>query len=265
LTLNDEQQNIDIKVGENAGSFSVALWNLASDRLSVSVRSPTGELVGRVPAKSGTIFEVRLTLENAKVRIEYYFPVEGTGDQLTVIRFINATPGIWTINVYGDIVLDGSYDAWLPITGLVSPSVEFLTPTPYTTVVVPTTALGIISCGAYDSRTNSLYIKSSWGPSRSPTTTPDLVAPGVNVGGVYPNGYGTMEGTSVSAAITAGACALLLQWGIVEQNEVAMSSYQIRAYLIRGCNRSENLNYPNPQWGYGSLNLMQSFNLMREM
>ena len=73
-----------------------------------------------------------------------------------------------------------------------------------------------------------------------------------------------MDGTSVANAITAGACALLLQWGIVEGNDVAMSTYQARAYLIRGCTRSENIRYPNQQWGYGSLNLIQTFNLMRQ-
>ena len=265
LSTSDEEQNMDINVGENAGSIFISLWNVASDRLSVAVRSPTGELVSRVPAKSGTNVETKLTLERTVVNIAYYFPVEGSGGQLTVIRLLDATPGIWTVIVRGDIILDGTYHAWLPLTGLVSPNVSFLTPNPYVTIVVPATAFGIISCGAYSSDTNSLYIRSSWGPTRMPIVSPDLVAPGVNVGGVYPSGYGTMDGTSVSAAITAGACALLLQWGIVEKNEIAMSTYQIRAYLIRGANRSENLRYPNPQWGFGSLNLIGSFNLMREV
>ena len=74
-----------------------------------------------------------------------------------------------------------------------------------------------------------------------------------------------MSGTSVAAAITAGACALMMQWGIIENNDAALSTYQIRAYLIRGCNRSSTMSYPNTQWGYGSLNLIQSFNLMREL
>jgi subtilisin family serine protease len=94
---------------------------------------------------------------------------------------------------------------------------------------------------------------------------PDFTAPGVDVGGVYPTGYGKMSGTSVAAAITAGAGALLLQWGIVNQNDISMSTYHIRAYLIRGCSRSETIVYPNQQWGYGSLNLLQTFSRMREV
>ncbi len=265
LTVSGEEQNIDIRVGENAGSFLISIWNTAADRISVSVRSPTGELIGRIPARSGTLFEGKLVLEKARVGIQYFFPAEGSGGQLTIVRLFDATPGIWSIIVHGDIVLDGTYHAWLPLTGFVSPTVGFLNPSPYTTVVVPATAFGIITCGAYNTRTDSLYITSSWGPTRAPILKPDLVAPGVDVGGVYPTGYGTMTGTSVSTAITAGASALLLQWGIVRKNDISMSTYKIRAYLIRGCSRSESIVYPNFQWGYGSLNLMRTFDLMREV
>lgn len=265
LTSKDEDQNMDIRAGENAGDFIVAIRSTAADRISVSVRSPSGELVSRVPARSGTRLEATFVLEKARVAVEYYFPAETSGDQLTAVFFQNATPGIWTIIVHGDIVLDGTYHAWLPLTGFVSPTVGFLNPSPYTTIVVPATAFGIITSGAYNSNTDSLYFNTSWGPTRAPVLKPDFVAPGVNVGGIYPTGPGTMSGTSVSAAITAGASALLLQWGIVNKNDISMSTYQIRAYLIRGCSRSEDIVYPNQQWGYGSINLMESFSLMREV
>ena len=259
-----EDQNVDVRVGENAGDIVMAIRTAEADRISVSVKSPTGELVSRVPAKSGTRTEVSLVLEKARVAIEYFFPAETSGDQITLVYLYNATPGIWTIIVHGDIVLNGTYHIWLPVTGLISPNVGFLNPSPYTTTVVPATAFGIITCGAYNADTNSLYINSSWGPTRAMVLKPDLVAPGVNVEGVYPTGNGTMDGTSVSTAITAGASALLLQWGIVKGNDISMSTYGIRAYLIRGCSRSERIVYPNQQWGYGSLNLFNTFSLMRE-
>ncbi len=265
LKTTGEEQNIDIRAGENAGNIYISIWSSVSDRISLSVRSPTGELIGPLPAESGANLSTRLVLEQAGVSISYYFPVEGSGSQLSIVKLYNATPGIWTIIVRGDIVLNGTYHAWLPITGFVSPTVEFLTPSPYTTVVVPATAFGIITCGAYNSVTNSLYIRSSWGPSRLPLLAMDLVAPGVDVGGIFPTGPGNMSGTSVANAITAGACALLLQWGIVDKNDVAMSTFQARAYLIRGCGRNENITYPNPQWGYGTLNLLQTFYLMRQL
>lgn len=260
-----EEQSIDIRVGENAGDIFITIWNNVSDRLAVSVRSPTGEKVGRVPPRAGTSLQTRLILEKSSVLVEYYYPLEGTGGQLTVVKLIDATPGIWTILVYGDIILDGTYHSWLPLTGFVSPTVEFLSATPYYTVTIPSTMAGSINTGAYNAGQNSLYAKSSWGPTRLGVIMPDLVSPGVGVGGYYPSGYGVMDGTSAATAITAGACALMLQWGVVQGNDPAFSTYQIRAYLIRGCTRHESMTYPNNQWGYGELNLMQTFHMMREM
>ena len=258
---------VDLKVGENAGDVYMAVWNTVADRLSVSVRSPSGELVGRVPAKPGTgpAVDVKLVLEAARVQVEYHFPVEGSGGQLTVIRILGATPGVWSIQLHGDILLNGGYQVWLPMTGFVAPSVEFLAATPDYTVTSPGSAVGVICCGAYDSASKSLYAKSSRGPAWDGRILPDLTAPGVGVGGIYPYGPGSMSGTSAAAAVLAGVCALLLQWGIREGNDPAMGTYQIRAYLIRGCLRRPDMVYPNNQWGYGSVQLMQSFHLMREL
>ena len=257
--------NIDFKAGENAGDIFMIITNKYSDRISVSVRSPTGELISRVPAKAGRTFTTQLVLERSRVTVSYYFPVGGSGNQATIVRILDATPGVWTITVYGDIIIDGNINAWLPLTGFVSPTVEFLSFSPYTTITSPAINLGPIRCGAYNSMNNSLYPNSSWGPTRHSPNVPDFVAPGYRVGGFYPTGYGTMDGTSVSTAITSGACALMLQWGIVEGNDLGFNTPIIRAYLIRGCRRSDLITYPNVQWGYGALNLMQSFIHMRRL
>ncbi|MHC1724044.1 MAG: S8 family peptidase [Aminipila sp.] len=258
-------QNIEIKVGESGSDLFIMITNRICDRISASVRSPTGELVSRVPAKSGSTFTTQLVLERSEVSITYFYPIEGSGDQVTIVRIRNATIGVWTITVYGDIIIDGRIHAWLPLTGFVPPTVEFLSSNPYNTVTSPATAYGAIRCGAYNIFRDSLYPKSSWGPTRVEPNVPDLVAPGYQVSGFYPTGYGTMDGTSVATAITAGACALMLQWGIVEGNDLGFSTPLIRAYLIRGCTRSNLITYPNPQWGYGILNLLQSFLYMRQL
>nr|WP_325211478.1 S8 family peptidase [uncultured Oscillibacter sp.] len=267
LQPGEEPGTVDLKVGENAGDVYLAVWSTVADRLSVSVRSPSGELVGRVPARPGMgpAADVKLVLEAARVQIEYHFPVEGSGGQLTVIRILGATPGVWTIRLHGDILLNGSYQVWLPMTGFVSPTVEFLAATPGYTVTSPASAVGVICCGAYDSNSKSLYAKSSRGPAWDGRILPDLTAPGVGVRGIYPYGPGLMSGTSAAAAVLAGTCALLLQWGVREGNDPSMGTYQIRAYLIRGCLRRADMEYPNNQWGYGSVQLMQTFHLMREL
>lgn len=256
--------DISIKV-ENGGNIYANIRNGASDKLSASVRSPTGELIGRVSSSPDLMITRKMVLEPSEISIGYYFPTECSSGQLTAVRITDATAGIWTITLYGDIILGGTYDAWLPITGLCGKGIEFLSSTPYSTVTVPATAQGIICCGAYDHLNGSLYLESSWGPSRTLSMLPDLTAPGVNISGIYPTGAGTMSGTSASAAITAGAAALMMQWGAVLGNDPSMSTHQIKAYLIRGCRRSDPISYPNTQWGYGTLDLAQSFDRLREI
>ncbi|MDR1669016.1 MAG: S8 family peptidase [Oscillospiraceae bacterium] len=258
-----EVEEIEINVGQNAGDVYMHIVNNAANRLSVAVSSPTGEMVGRVPAKNGSVTTERLIFEKSSIEIFYFFPIEGSGAQLTVIKILDATPGIWTILAHGDIIIDGKYHAWLPLTGLGNPGAQFLAPIPESTVVVPASAVGVITCGAFSSLDKSLYPDSSWGPTRLPSPAPDLAAPGSQVSGTFPTGTGEMSGTSVAAAITTGACALLLQWGIVDRNEIYVDTYLARAYLIRGCDRDPALNYPNSQWGYGRLNLQNTFNLLR--
>ncbi|MDP4120929.1 MAG: S8 family peptidase [Bacillota bacterium] len=260
-----DTNDIEVKAGKNGGSMFICLWNYSSDKVSISVTSPTGEIVGPILFKAGTHFESKLVLEKARIVIEFIFPAAlGTISQLTVIKIIDPTPGIWKITIFGDLIVSGIYDMWLPITGLVDPEIEFLAPDPRTTIVVPATALGAISTGAYNSVNGSLYASSSWGPSRlSLISNPTFVAPGVDVTGIYPSGVGKMSGTSVAAAITTGACALMLQWGVVQGNQLDMNSFSIRSYFVKGCVRDINIKYPSEQWGYGKLNLYNSFTSMR--
>ncbi len=263
ITKTGDSAEVEINVPEGAGDIYITTVNGAGDKLSVSVLSPGGEMAGRVPPKSGAEVASRLVFEKSTVIVYYFFPVGGSGSQITVVKILAPTPGIWKITLYGDSVINGKYDMWLPITGFVSPGVEFLTPVPDCTVVVPATAAGVITCGAYDTRNRGLYAASGWGPTRLPSIKPDLAAPGVNVTGIYPTGPGAMTGTSAAAAVTAGAAALMLQWGVADGNETFMDTYLIRANLIRGCKRDEGVQYPNNQWGYGRLDLEGAFGVVR--
>lgn len=267
VNLSERGSTVDININnENQQSgIYLSILNSASDRVSVSIRSPTGEIISRTPARAGTTYTSRLVLERAKVTVQYFFPLSVNSGQATIIKIENATPGLWTVTLYGDIILDGTVDAYLPISSIGYEGIEFLEPDPNYTITVPGTSSAVITCGAYNDEDNSLYINTSWGPTRLPATSPDLVAPGVRVTGIFPTGEGIMSGTSVATAITTGACALLLQWGIVEGNAIALDTFQIKGYLIRGCERDDNRSYPNFQWGYGKLNLYNTFNLIRDV
>lgn len=232
------------------------IWSAGYDKISVSVKSPGGEVLERAPVKYGTTRN-KLIFENTVISISYF---KGEQNAITVI-ITTSTPGIWEITLYGDKIVVGDYDSWL---GIFNKNIQFLEPIPNKTIVTPATAIRSITTGAYDGKDGRLYTPSSWGPTNAPRPAPDFVAPGVDVKGVYPSGFGTMSGTSVSAAITSGAAALLLQWAIVEKNDITMDCDKVRTLLISGCTRDEETNYPNDQFGFGKLNLFQTFKFLRE-
>ena len=112
----------------------------------------------------------------------------------------------------------------------------------------------------YQHLTDSLTPEGSKGFTRTNLVKPDILAPGVNVYGPMPSGaYGTMTGSSVAAAHAAGAVALIFEYGIVKGNFSYIDGADARAILIRSASRKENLEYPNRDWGYGTLNVFQAF------
>ena len=125
-------------------------------------------------------------------------------------------------------------------------------------------AEGVLTFAGYDARTNSIWYDSGRGYTRTGKVVPDVAAPAVEVSTIDMRGRNsTLTGTSAAAALGAGACALLLEWGIVQQNAPAMDSVTIQRYLIRGASRSENYTYPNKTWGYGLLDLYGVFQAIR--
>ena len=93
--------------------------------------------------------------------------------------------------------------------------------------------------------------------------TPDLTAPGVDlIIPVLNGGFGVGSGSSLAAAITAGAAALVLEWAIVRGNIPFASGNSVKFYLQKGAVREEEMDYPNPGWGYGRLDLYRAFEVI---
>ncbi len=251
--------DFEIKSGTNETGFSVFLTNSAPDQISVSLKSPTGEVINRLPPFQDTYRVVNLILEKSVVTVGYLFPEVKTGTQITFIQIKDPTPGIWTVTAHGDEILNGVVNAWLPIYQFAKPDTYFLASSPNFTVTIPGTASNAICCGAYNSLDGSIFVSSSRGDGGAIENLPDLVAPGVNVGGIFPTGFGTMNGTSVATAITAGACALILEWGIIKGNKPSINTSTAKNYLIRGARRKRNITYPNNIWGFGELDLYNTF------
>ena len=91
-----------------------------------------------------------------------------------------------------------------------------------------------------------------------------LFRSGVNVYGPGARGnYIRQTGASAAAAITAGAVAQVMQWAIVDRNAPTISHTAIKNMLIRGTGRPAQREFPNQEWGYGTLDVYRSFEMLR--
>ena len=262
--LNKEYEDVELRVGEGTNGFTMELWGNSPDIISVAFISPSGEMISRIPARVGQSDTVEFLLEKSKIDISYSLVEAGGGVELIFMRFIDPTPGVWIIRVYGNNILEGDYNIWLPIKQFIDKETYFLKPNPDITLAVPSTTQATITVAAYDNMTNALFTDSSRGFTRTNEIKPDITAPGVNVYGPgINNNYVRKSGTSVAAALVAGNCAQLMQWGIVEKNETQMKTNYIKNFLIRGAIRDRNIVYPSKEWGYGKVNVYEAFSILR--
>ena len=279
-----EPDEVEIRVAEEENGFVAELWASTPETYTVGFISPSGETINRIPLTLSSNATISFLLEPTVISVSYRPHELSSGKQLVFMRFLAPSPGIWRIQVYSSLLLDGAYHIWLPAETFISPNTVFLRPNPSTTITSPGNTPQPLTIGAYNHEAGNIYIHSGRGYTLDGRIKPDIAAPGVQIHGpgVIPdaayrafNGMDSAEapsevpmvrktGTSVAAAITAGAVANLLSWGIVEGNDPAMSEAAIRSYLVRGASRSKAFTYPNPEWGYGTLNLYNTFLQLRE-
>ncbi|MBE5883441.1 MAG: peptidase [Lachnospiraceae bacterium] len=255
-------QTVEVRVGEGVSGFSMELWGSLPDMFNVSIRTPGGENIPQARPNIRESETYDFIYERSRVTVDS-FPVEAaSGDQLLLFRIQEPTPGIWTFQVSAtDDVHNGQFHIWLPIREFLNGDVYFLSPNPYTTLTEPAMASDIISVSAYNAENDSFYIESGRGFSRDGRIRPDMAAPGVNVSTIS----GLNSGSSMAAAITAGAVAQFMQWAVVENNNELAESREIKSLLIRGALREQGIIYPNREWGYGRLNLEATFEEMASL
>lgn len=94
---------------------------------------------------------------------------------------------------------------------------------------------------------------------------PDFAAPGVGIltASIEPGAeFAPATGTSLAAAQNAGIAALLFEWALVRGNEPYFTGSSVKHYLSRGAVRESGRIYPNPEWGYGKVDLYHTFELL---
>lgn len=255
----DGYRDVEVRVAEGVRGFVMEFWGTVPDLYNVTIRSPGGETIP--PIRLGVESETTqgFIYERTRITIQSVLVEANSGEQLVVFRVSQPTAGIWNFRVTAASRLhNGSFHLWLPLTDFLTGECYFLEPDPNTTLTEPSMTSGVLCVSAYNDVNNSFYLESGRGFARMGQIRPDLAAPGVNISTVL----GRRTGTSLAAALTAGAAAQFLQWAVVERNSLLAETTEVRNYFIQGAVRSPERSYPDREWGYGRLNLRGVFDVL---
>ena len=259
---NAQTDTVEIAVGEYQSSIDIQIWKYYWDDIRVTLISPDG--TERVIVTHGKISRYTLGGTNVislsgepspyNLYQEIYINLQLQGGYIT--------SGIWKIQLYGENVRQGTYNIWLPASVSLNRATGVIRPVAYDTITIPATAGGCISVGAYNSYTGAYAAFSGRGSALTDVLTagikPDILAPGVDISirrdtrqGVV---YTSVTGTSYATPFVTGAAALLMQWGIVMENDRFMYGEKLKAYLRSGARQLDGVTHtPNPVTGYGAL------------
>ena len=259
LGRRDSYKDVEIRVAEGVRGFIMEFWGSVPDLFNVVIRSPGGETIPPIRLGVETETTHRFIYERTVITVQSVLVEANTGEQLVVFRVGQPTAGIWNFRVTAAGQLyNGDFHLWLPITDFLTAECYFLSPDPYTTLTEPSMADRVISVSTYNDANNSFFLESGRGFARMGQICPDIAAPGVNISTIY----GRRTGSSLSAALTAGAAAQFMQWAVVEGNSLLAETEEVRNYFIQGAVRSAEISYPSREWGYGRLNLRRVFDVL---
>ena len=263
LTERENQASAELRVGNKEPGFTMEFWGEPPEIYNLSLQSPTGEILDISASLGEVTQELSFVFVETRVKVNYVSIERQTGYTLVYFQFIQPAPGIWRIFVRGRDGQNVGFHIWLPVQGLISEETYFLEPSPYNTVTAPGDSLESITVTAYQYRDNSLYVQASRGFMPDGNVVPQVAAPGVQIRVPQLNGlYGNASGTSLSAAQTAGAAALLFEWAVIRGNQPYFTGSSVKNYITRGAEREERMQYPNRDWGFGRMDLYHTFELL---
>ena len=261
ILSDSRSETIQFTISEYSTSLSIQLWKNFWDEFTLRLTPPIGSSTV-IPVTPGAW---RYSFDETEIYSYNGEPTPYSPFQEIYIDFLPAdtylTPGIWTIQLIPQRIRNGLWDMWMPSSAIRNEATAFLLPTPDTTLTIPSTAARVITVGAYDSRQNTYAPFSGRGFTwNSQFIKPDLVAPGVDITSCAPGGgYEQRTGTSMATPFVTGTASLLMQWGIVDGNDLFLYGEKLRAYLIRGAKPLPGFDtYPNPQTGWGALCALDS-------
>ena len=247
---------IEIKVDKRQRTLAFEIWIAKPDIMSISIISPSGQNIERIPASIGKNETINFVYEGTEMNVIYDYINEVNGDEAIIIKASNLKEGIWRFKLHGDYIVNGKYDVWLPQRELLEEETRFLSPTQYVTLNDIATTQGVLSVAFYNQNNNAIVGESGRGYTRDGRIKPDVAAGGVGATIIRPGGLtGTASGSSIAAAIAAGICSLVFQWEVINKAEHNIYVQGIISYIIRGAETRAGDEYPNREWGYGIINI----------
>lgn len=263
LERNTPEDTVELRVGEKTTQFSMEFWGSSPELFSITIQSPTGESLAVSTALRGNTQDLSFVFVETRILVNYV-PIErNSGNTLVYFRFLHPAPGIWRLRIQGRDLSGAWFHIWLPATGLIPDDTFFLQPSPYHTVTSPGDAEDGMTMTAYNYRDGSLFPLASRGFTPAGIVKPNFAAPGVDIKVPMPGGrFGMASGTSLAAAQTAGISALLFEWAVIRGNEPFFTGNSVKNYLQRGARRDDSVLHPNPDWGYGKIDLYHTFELL---
>ncbi len=252
-----EIQNAEFAVGSYESTLSLQIWKNYTDIFDIYLIHPGGTIIGPFYERPAT---QRYQAGRTELLVYYGEPSPYSIEQEIYIDFIPMgdyiDSGIWNIRLVPKKIVDGTYRMWFPSSAAIGNATRFLRPRESDTLTIPSTASGVITVGAYNAATDA-YADFSGRGTELPGNQrkPSLVAPGVGIETAAPdNRYLSQTGTSFATPFVTGAAALLMQWGIVDENDLFLYGEKVKAYLQRGARPLPGfVEYPNNQVGYGAL------------
>ena len=260
--MNDFVENIELSIGENQNYVSLQLWKNFKDDFDLSIISPNGL---RININEYIRNTASYNIGNNIIYVYYGEPTPFNAIQeINIILYPKVDyveRGIWILEITPKNVIDGRYDIWLGSTVRFNKETGFIESDVYKTLTIPSTARRALTVGAYDAKIDRYAPFSGRGAQVFNTLMkPDIVAPGVDIISTKVNGgYESRTGTSMATPFVTGSAALMLEWGIVKENDIYLYGQKIKAYIIKGARKlDEYKEYPNANIGWGALCLRNS-------
>lgn len=254
---------VDLRVGDNTDGFTMEMWGTPSENYLISIQSPTGEKLNVSTAVKAATQELSFVFVETKIFVNYIRIERQSGNTLIYFRFVHPAAGLWRIQIAAEKNGKIAFHIWLPAKGMIADDTYFLQPSPYFTVTSPGDSKKCMTVTAYQHLSNSLFIDASRGFLPDGQIKPNFAAPGVDIRVPLINGgFGRASGSSLAAAQTAGIAALMFEWAVIRGNEPFFTGNSVKNYLQTGTRKEDNLIYPNPEWGYGRVDLYHTFELL---